>query len=161
MSTELNPTIVEKPKTGEYSYDRLVALVADNKKAAEKYIKKGTAPMLIFGFLWGWIKAFLYMFVALFKGAAADGGRGNTGAIFRFFRAIFDVVAFPIIYGFGINKTLRQKKQAEAIVVSDSQMLQEIQNHFASPHLTQVELREKAEQIVANSETIKSFDSRK
>jgi len=165
MSKDLNSTIAEKPVDVEQlnTYERIATLVAENKKLVEKYIKKGAASNLIFGFLWGWIKAFLYMFVALFKGAAADGGRGDSGAIFRFFRAIFDVMAFPFVYAFGVNTILNQKKQAEAIVESDSQTLQKIQNYFASAQSAgeQVKLRENVEQIVANNEILKSFDKSK
>ena len=121
MSKDLNsttsvPVDVEQLNT----YERIAALVAENKKVAEIYIKKGATGMLIFDFFWGFIKAFFYMFIALFKGAAADGGRGDTGAIFRFLRAVFDVAAFPIIYAFEIKP---KKKQAEEIIASDSQNL--------------------------------------
>jgi hypothetical protein len=170
MSVELNPTITEKLKSGEnveqlYSYDHIAALVAENKKVAEKYIKEGSVPMLIFGFLWGWVKAFLYMFIALFKGANDGGGANFYGGLFRFFRAIFDVLVFPIIYAFRINTILSQKKQAEAIIASDLQTLQEIQNHFASAECVeksaQAKLSVKVEQIVANNELLKSFDKSK
>jgi hypothetical protein len=164
MSKVLNSTTAEKSVDIEQlnSYDRIAALVAENKKVAEIYIKKGATGMLIFDFFWGFIKAFLYMFIALFKGAAADGGRGDTGAIFRFFRAIFDTMAFPIVYTFRVSTIKNQKKQAEEIVASDSLALQEIQNYFASTQdIEKVNLREKVEQIVANNEILKSFDKPK
>ena len=84
------------------------------------------------------------------------------GGLFRFFRAIFDVVVFPIIYAFRINTISRKKKQAEEIVASDAQTLQEIQDRFASYQFidksAEVELLEKVEQIVNNNEILKSFD---
>ena len=151
MSKDLNSTTAEKSVDIEQlnTYDRIAALVAENKKVAEMYIKK-------FNFFRGFIKAFFYMFIALFKGAAADGGRGDTGAIFRFLRAVFDVAAFPIIYAFEIKP---KKKQAEEIIASDSQNLQDIKNYFDGS--AQVNLRESVEIIVANNEILKSFDKPK
>ena len=160
MSKDLNsttsvPVDVEQLNT----YDRIAALVAENKKVAEIYIKKGATGMLIFDFFWGFIKAFFYMFIALFKGAAGSSGGDIYGGLFRFFRAIFDAVAFPFVYGFRVSTTKNQKKQAEEIVASDTQSLQEIQNYFDGS--AQVNLREKVELIVANNEILKSFDKPK
>ena len=129
MSKDSNSTIVEKVDVKQLNtYDSIAALVTENKKVAEIYIKNGTPGMLVFGFFWGFIKAFLYMFIALFKGAAGSSGGAITGGLFSFFRAIFDVMAFPVVYAFRVSTIKNQKKQAEEILVSDAQALQEIKS---------------------------------
>jgi len=138
--------------------DCIAKLIAENKKAAEKYIKEGSAGMLIFGFFWGWIKSFLYMFVAMFKGADEfGGGGGGLGGFFRFFRAVIETAFFPFVYIFRVNTVLNKKKQAEAILASDSQTQQELQDYNGEKSI-QAELVKKVYQIFANCETLKSFE---
>ena len=139
--------------------DCIIKLVAENKKTAEKYIKEGSVGMLIFGFFWGWIKAFLYMFIALFKGANDGGGSNFYGGLFRFFRAIIDVIIFPILYTIRVNTTVKKKKQAEEIIESNAQTLKEVLGN--DEKLDKEELRKKMDQIVANSEELMSFDKQK
>jgi len=140
--------------------NEMATVVAENKKTAEKYIHEGSVGMLIFGFFWGWIKAFLYMFVALFKGSAEfGGGGGSMGGMFRFFRAIIETAIFPILYPFRVSTKKKQKKQAEIIVENDTQTLRYVLENDGN--LSLVELREKVAQVVANSEILKSFDKSK
>ena len=147
----MRPTQIRDKKMEELSN-----VVAENKKTAEKYIKEGSVGMLIFGFFLGWIKAFLYMFVALFKGA---GGGDSMGGLFRFFRAIIETVLFPFIYAFRVGTKKKQKKQAEAIIESDAQILKSVLENGGV--LSQEELREKIAQVVSNSEILISFDKSK
>jgi len=139
--------------------NEVATVVAENKKIAEKYINDGSVGMLIFGFFWGWIKAFLYMFIALFKGADDGGGANFYGGLFRFFRAIIETAIFPVLYAFRLSSKKKQKKQAEIIVESDAQTLKSILEH--DENLSLVELREKIAQVFANSEILKSFEKSK
>jgi hypothetical protein len=81
--------------------------------------------------------------------------------MFRFFRAILDTAFFPFIYAFRINVMLKQKKLAEAIVASDSQILQEIQSTQCAEESVQVKSREIVKKIASNNEILKSLDKSK
>ena len=136
--------------------DCTIKLVAVNKKTADQYIKEGSVGMLIFGFFWGWIKAFLYMTIALFKGANDGGGANFYSGLFRFFRAIIDVMIFPILYVFRVNTIIKKKKQAEEIIESDAQTLNEVLDN--DKKLDKAELRKKVDKVVSHSETLIVFN---
>ena len=158
----MRPTRIRDKKMEELINlkNEVATVVAKNKKTAEKYINEGSVGMLIFGFFWGWIKSFLYMFVALFKGSSEfGGGGGSMGGMFRFFRAIIETAIFPVLYAFRLSTKKKQKKQAEIIVENDEQTLKSVLENCGN--LSLEELREKAAQVSANSEILKSFDKSK
>jgi len=137
--------------------DCIAKLIAANRKAADKYIKAGTVPMLIFVFIWGMIKAFVNFFIV---GAKAGGNlaRGSYVGFGDAVVAFFKMVIFPITAGMDVSASLRKKKESEAIVASDSQTQQEMQN---GEKLTQAELCQRVDQIFANSETLMGFVKKK
>ena len=138
----------------------ITKLVAENKKIAEKYIKEGSVGMLIFGFFWGFVKAFFDIFKHMFIYAFNPSESKLYASVFNMFRDIFRFMFFLFIYPFRVSTALKQKKQAEVIVASDSQTQQEMQD-YKGEKSAHAEMCKKIYQIFANCEILKSFEKKK
>lgn len=164
-------------------YDCIDMLVAVNKRAANKYRRKGGVfELVFFDLIVGIVRDFVMGFANLIDVGLSGGGVRNIAI------ALFNIVISPISTVMNAINTFRQMKQANVIVASDSQTLKEMQDYLAYTQLMQrqktncgtlsensyeiavinfgeksakSELRGKVNQVFANSETLMSFDNAK
>ena len=164
-------------------YNCIDMLVAVNKKAANKYMRKGGIfEVIVFDLIFGFVKGFVMGFINLIEVGLSGGGVRNAAM------ALFNMFISPITTVINAIKTSRLMKQANAIFANDSQTLKEMQDYVAYNQLmlkqknncgslnentyeiavinigeksAKAELHGKVNQVFANSEILMSFDNAK